>query len=129
MKTIPSRDKTSARSSRSARVQPHAARGNGHSPAPSNGHGVRPEVSAWLKRPKQNLIGGRWTPCASGKLFDVLNPADASLLSRVPDSQAADIDRAVAAARKAFESGPWRRMTPSERGKMLWRVGDLLLKH
>lgn len=129
MKTSSSREKTPGRSQRNSRLQARSAHGNGHTPADGNGHGVRPEVAAWLSRPKHNLIAGRWVPCASGKLFDVFNPADASLLSRVPDSKAEDIDRAVRAARQAFESGPWRRMTPSERGKMLWRVGDLLLKH
>jgi phenylacetaldehyde dehydrogenase len=86
-------------------------------------------VVAWLSRPKHNLIAGRWVPSIAGNLFDVLNPADASVLCRVPEGRAEDIDRAVQAARQAFESGPWRRMTPSERGKLIWRVGDLLLKH
>jgi phenylacetaldehyde dehydrogenase len=129
MKTISSREKTPARTSKHHRAQTHTPQGNGHAAPRGNGHGVHPEIAAWLNRPKHNLIGGRWVPAASGKLFDVVNPADASLLSRVPDSRAEDIDRAVAAARRAFESSPWRRMTPSERGKMLWRVGDLLLKH
>jgi len=61
--------------------------------------------------------------------FDVLNPADASLLARVPDSNSEDINRAVAAARRAFEAGSWRQMTPSERGRIIWRIGDLLLAH
>ncbi|HLH55189.1 MAG TPA: aldehyde dehydrogenase family protein [Verrucomicrobiae bacterium] len=127
MKTISSRAKKSE-GSRASRLRPNSGNGNGQA---SHGSGLSAgsEVSAWLARPKKNLIGGAWVPCASGKLFDVLNPADASLLSRVPDSQAEDIDRAVRAARKAFEGGPWRTMTPSERGKLLWRVGDLLLQH
>jgi phenylacetaldehyde dehydrogenase len=129
MKTIPSREKTPSRSHRTNRPQTHPARHNGHGAAQGNGHGVHPEVAAWLRRPKHNLIGGRWVPSLSGKVFDVLNPADASLLTRVPDSRGEDIDRAVAAARKAFESSSWRRMTPSDRGKLLWRIGDLLLKH
>ncbi|MCX8090252.1 MAG: aldehyde dehydrogenase family protein, partial [Verrucomicrobiae bacterium] len=55
--------------------------------------------------------------------------ADGSVIARVPDSDKEDINRAVAAARRAFESGPWRRMTPSERGKLIWRIGDLILQH
>jgi phenylacetaldehyde dehydrogenase len=125
MKTIHSHQKSPARPDKHARRSTVTHNGNGHS---SQG-GVRPEVAAWLKRPKHNLVGGRWVAAASGKQFDVLNPADASLLARVPDSTAEDIQRAVAAARQAFENGPWRRMTPSERGKLLWRVGELLLKH
>ncbi len=90
---------------------------------------VSPALEAWLKKPKQNLIGGKWTPAASGKLFDVFNPADASVIARVPDSDKEDITRAVAAARRAFEFGSWRKMTPSERGKLVWRIGDLILQN
>lgn len=90
---------------------------------------MRPEVAAWLAKPKQNLVNGRWVSAASGKLFNVLNPADASRLTQVPDSDREDINRAVSSARKAFGSGPWRRMTPSERGKVLWRIGELILKY
>ncbi|HEY3914309.1 MAG TPA: aldehyde dehydrogenase family protein [Verrucomicrobiae bacterium] len=90
---------------------------------------MNPAVAAWLKKPKHNLIGNKWAPAASGKTFEVFNPADGSVISRVPDSSSETIDRAVAAARSAFEAGPWLRMTPSERGKMLWRVGDLLLQN
>src|SRR5204862_3123051 len=60
---------------------------------------------------------------------DVFNPADGSVIARVPESDREDINRAVAAARLAFESGPWPSMTPSERGKLLWRSGDLILEH
>jgi phenylacetaldehyde dehydrogenase len=129
MKSIPSRGKAPVGSSRHNRVQSHSAGGNGHSSAQGNERSAGPQVSQWLSRAKLNLIGGKWVPSASGKRFDVLNPADASLLTRVPDSGAEDIDRAVRAARKAFESGPWRRMTPSERGRLLWKIGDLLLEH
>src|SRR5450755_3964230 len=90
---------------------------------------ISPRVAAWLKKPKQNLIGGKWARAASGKLFDVFNPADASVMARVPDSGKEDINRAVSAARRAFESGPWRRLTPSERGKLIWKVGDLILQN
>jgi phenylacetaldehyde dehydrogenase len=110
---------------------------NGHGNGKANGKsghsssltGVSATVKDWLKKPKQNLINGKWVPAASGKLFDVYNPADGSVISRVPDSDKEDINRAVAAARKAFETGPWRKMTPSERGKLVWRVGELVLKH
>ena len=103
--------------------------GNGHTPASRSGPAILPEVAAWLGRPKHNLIGGKWVPAASGKAFDVFNPADASVIARVPDSEREDISRAVAAARRAFDSGPWRRMTPSERGRLVWRIGDLILEH
>lgn len=86
-------------------------------------------MASWLKRPKLNLIGGKWVPAASGKTFDVFDPAEASVVARVPDSDKEDIGRAVAAARRAFESGPWRRLTSSERGRLIWRIGDLILEH
>ncbi len=104
-------------------------RGNGSTPDEPSAPTPREEVAAWLARPKHNLIAGQWVPAASGKTFDVLNPADASLLARVPDSDREDVTRAVSAARHAFEAGPWRRLSPSERGRLLWKVGDLILAH
>src|SRR5436309_4128805 len=127
MKTISSRQRTirPAKTNRSRRA---SYGGNGHGAAKA-APGISRGVASWLARPKQNLIGGKWVPAASGKTFDVFNPADASVIARVPNSEQEDINRAVTAARRAFESGPWRRMTPSERGKLLWRIGDLILEH
>jgi phenylacetaldehyde dehydrogenase len=68
-------------------------------------------------------------PAVSGRTFDTINPADGTRLTSVAHGQEADINLAVKAAREAFENGPWRKMSPSERGKMLHRVGDLILKH
>ena len=121
---------TTIASSPSTKTATRDYRGNG-SGKPAVRKTVRPDprVAAWLKKPKRNLIAGKWVPAASGKMFDVVNPADASVLARVPDGEKEDIDRAVAAARRAFEAGPWGRLTPSERGRMIWRVGDLLLEH
>ena len=127
MKTIttsPRRLHTSAVKSR-----PNGSHGNGQKPARRATPVISSGVVSWLKRPKLNLIGGKWVSAASGKTFDVFNPADASVIARVPDSDKEDINRAVAAARRAFESGPWRRLTPSERGKLIWRIGDLILEH
>jgi phenylacetaldehyde dehydrogenase len=86
-------------------------------------------VSRWLSAKKQNLIDGKWVPAVSGKTFEVYNPADGSVIARTPDSDREDINRAVTAARRAFEAGPWQRLTPSERGKLLWRIGDAILEH
>jgi phenylacetaldehyde dehydrogenase len=107
----------------------HAHGGNGHGagtkamPAPSR------TLASWLAKPKLNLIAGKWVPAVSGQAFAVHNPADGSVICRVPDSGQPDINLAVAAARRAFEEGPWRRLTPCERGKLLWRLGDLVLQH
>ena len=99
------------------RLRANTLGGNGHRPRPSAKPAIGRELAAWLARPKRNLIAGEWAAAASGQTFDVFNPADAAVIARVPDSGSEDINRAVRAARKAFDSGPWRRMTPSERGK------------
>ena len=77
---------------------------------------------------KQMLIDGKWLDADSGKHFESRNPATGELLATVAEGDAEDINRAVAAARKAFE-GPWSRMTPSQRGRIIWRIGDLILEH
>ena len=83
-------------------------------------------VRQFLSQPKKALINGKWQAAQSGKTFEVLNPATGELIARVADCEKADVDQAVAAARKAFDSGPWRRLLPAERGKILWKIGDLI---
>ena len=68
------------------------------------------------------LIDGEAVPAASGRTFDVMNPATGEVMARVPDAQAADVDRAVAAARRAFEG--WRDVTAQERGRILLRLAE-----
>jgi aldehyde dehydrogenase (NAD+) len=77
--------------------------------------------------PGRLLIGGEWRE-GGGKGFDTLNPATGEVLTRVADASPADVDAAVAAARKAFDdlAGPWRKMTASERGRVLWKLADLI---
>jgi phenylacetaldehyde dehydrogenase len=77
--------------------------------------------------PKRLLIGGKWVEAASGQTFETVNPATGEPLAQIAKGEAMDIDLAVAAARGAFESGPWRTMTPSDRGRIIWRIGDLIL--
>lgn len=86
-------------------------------------------VNKFLKNPGKLLINGEWVNASSGKTFDVINPATEEVLAKVAEGDKTDIDHAVNAARKAFESGPWHNMTPSERGKLLWRLADLLEEH
>ena len=86
-------------------------------------------VASFLSKPKQLLIDGKWVNAASGKTFAVLNPATTEQIASVAEGDKADIDKAVKAARKAFESGPWPSMAKSERGRLLHRVGDLILKY
>jgi phenylacetaldehyde dehydrogenase len=87
------------------------------------------DVEAFVAAPRQLFINGQWADAASGKTFETLNPATGETLAHVAEGDAEDIDRAVRAARKAFEHGPWSRMTPSERGRIIWRIGDLILEH
>jgi phenylacetaldehyde dehydrogenase len=75
------------------------------------------------------LIGGDWVAAASGQTFETLDPATGEVLASVARGSSEDIDRAVKTARAAFESGPWRRMSPSERGRAIHRLGDLILEH
>jgi acyl-CoA reductase-like NAD-dependent aldehyde dehydrogenase len=77
------------------------------------------------------LIGGEWRDATGGKTFDTINPATAEVLTTVAEASAADVDAAVQAARKAFDdpSGPWRKMSASERGRLLWKIGDLVEQH
>ena len=81
-------------------------------------------VSAFLDEKHGLLIGGRWVPAASGESFAVENPAREQRIAEVARGGPEDIDRAVAAARHAFEEGPWSRMNPSERGRLLWTLAD-----
>ena len=87
------------------------------------------DVEAFVAAPQQLFINGQWADAASGKTFETLNPATGETLAHVAEGGAEDIDRAVRAARKAFDHGPWSRMTPSERGRIIWRIGDLILEH
>jgi phenylacetaldehyde dehydrogenase len=86
-------------------------------------------VEEFIGAPRQLFIDGQWADAASGKTFETPNPATGETLARVAEGDAEDINRAVRAARRAFEDGPWSRMTPSERGRIIWRIGDLILEH
>jgi phenylacetaldehyde dehydrogenase len=80
----------------------------------------------FLGRAGKLLINGQWKAAQSGKTFEVFNPADGESIAHCAAGDKADIDAAVRAARTAFESGPWSRTSPSQRGRMLWKLGDLL---
>jgi phenylacetaldehyde dehydrogenase len=86
-------------------------------------------VEEFIAAPRQMFINGQWADAASGKTFETPDPATGQTLARVAEGDAEDIDRAVRAARAAFEEGPWSRMTPSERGRIVWKIGDLILEH
>ena len=79
--------------------------------------------------PGRLLIDGQWTDAS--KSFDTTNPATGEVLTQIAEASAGDVDRAVVAARRAFEDrkGPWRKMSASERGRLIWHLADLLEKN
>ena len=90
--------------------------------------GVLETVRRQLK-PEKLWINGRREDAAGGGTIDVMNPATGERITTVPDGGAADIDRAVAAARESFERKSWRGLDPSKREKILWNIGEALLAH
>ncbi len=92
---------------------------------------VQPDssVTGFVSKTGKLLINGKWVDAASGKTFATYNPATGEVLANVAAGDKEDIDRAVKAARAAFEIGPWSKISPSERGRLLWKLADLLEKH
>jgi aldehyde dehydrogenase (NAD+) len=80
-------------------------------------------------RQTKMLIDGKWVDAVSGKTFETINPATGEAIAHVAEGDKADVDRAVKAARKAFESGPWKKMTARERGRLLYKLADLIEKN
>ena len=87
---------------------------------------VKPDVQI---KYTQCLIDGQWVPAASGKTFETINPATGDVIAQVAEGDAADVDKAVKAARKAFESGPWQKMSATQRGQLMFKLADLIEKH
>ncbi len=87
------------------------------------------QIRTFVGKPRKMLIGAQWLEAASGKTFPTYNPATGEVLAQVAEGHRVDIDKAVIAARNAFESGPWRRLTASERGRLIWKLADLLEFH
>jgi phenylacetaldehyde dehydrogenase len=86
-------------------------------------------AAAFLATDHKLLIDGKWVAAKSGETFSVEDPATEEVIAHVPAGDKADIDAAVAAARRAFEAGPWSRILPGDRSRMVWRLGDLLEQH
>jgi aldehyde dehydrogenase (NAD+) len=76
------------------------------------------------------LINNKWVDAASGKTFPTINPSTGEPIAQVAEADAADVDKAVGAAREAFEKGPWRKkMSASQRGALMNRLADLIEKN
>ena len=86
------------------------------------------EVSAKLHR-YQTYIDGEWVDASSGKTFETFDPYSGRPWALIPECDETDVGRAVEAAQRAFESGPWPAMTPTARGKMMRRIASLIEKH
>src|SRR3954447_15292194 len=84
----------------------------------------------FVSRTHGMLIGGEWVPAASGETFETLDPATGSPIASVPAAGVEDIDRAVAAARKAFDEGSaWRSAPAPQRALLIHRLADLIEAH
>src|SRR5262249_19948070 len=87
---------------------------------------LRSDVKNFVAKQRPLLIDGKFVASASGKTFPTYDPSTGEILAQVAEGDREDIERAVRAARRAFDSGPWPTMTASERGRLLWKLPDLL---
>src|ERR1700733_13274217 len=83
-------------------------------------------ASAFVTSEHKMYIDGKFTSASAGKTFAVYNPATGEEICQVPEGDHVDVDRAVRAARRAFDGGAWRDISPSKRGQLLYRLGGLL---
>lgn len=87
---------------------------------------LAPETKSFLGKDLKILIGANWADPSSDSAIDVINPADETAIGRIADAAAEDVDRAVMAARKAFDEGPWPHMKPGERALLLNRIANAM---
>lgn len=87
---------------------------------------ARPPAAAAQPAETQLHIGGKWLPACDGGTFPVINPAREEVLARVAAAKPADVDAAVRAARAQFDGGEWSKMDGVERGRLLYRLADLI---
>jgi len=86
-------------------------------------------VRRFLDRAGKILIHGQWRSAQAGRTFEVFDPATGEVIAHCAAGEEADIDAAVQSARHAFEAGAWSRLTPSERGRLIWKLADLVECH
>jgi phenylacetaldehyde dehydrogenase len=90
---------------------------------------IDPKIREFVTSKRGLLIDGKWVDAQSGRTFPVYNPATGEVLDECAAGEKADIDLAVKAARRAFEQGPWSRITPGQRGRLIWKLADLIESH
>ncbi|KAK5608200.1 Mitochondrial 10-formyltetrahydrofolate dehydrogenase [Crenichthys baileyi] len=82
-----------------------------------------------VNMPHQCFIDGKFEDAENGKTYNTINPTDGSVICKVSYASVGDVDRAVAAAKEAFDNGPWGRMNPRDRGSLLYKLADLMEEH
>src|SRR5579872_3334377 len=87
---------------------------------------LQEKTAGFLAQTHGLFINNEWVEPQSGKTIDVINPATGKVFAKAAAGGASDIDRAVRAARTAFEAGPWPTMPPVERSKLLWKLADVI---
>src|ERR1700732_492744 len=87
------------------------------------------KIRDFMTSSRRLLIDGKWVDAKSGQTFPVYNPASGEVMHQCAAGDKADIDLAVKAARRAFEEGPWSRLTHGQRGKLIWKLADLIEEH
>ena len=90
---------------------------------------IDPKIREFVTSKRGLLIDGKWVDAQSGRTFSVYNPATGEVLDECAAGEKADIDLAVKAARRAFELGPWSRMTAGRRCQLIWKLADLIESH
>ncbi|MBL3644408.1 aldehyde dehydrogenase family protein [Peribacillus frigoritolerans] len=90
---------------------------------------LNPRVQEFLKGTKKLLINGEFVEAVSGKTFETLDPSNGKVLAVVSEAGPEDVDKAVKAARTAFDNGPWKKMSASERSRLIYKLADLMEEH
>ncbi|WP_338754289.1 aldehyde dehydrogenase family protein [Bacillus sp. FJAT-52991] len=90
---------------------------------------VSPRVKEFLKGTKKLFINGKWVESASGRTFETYNPATGEVLAVVSEAMEQDIEQAVQAARRAFDGGPWSKMSAAERSRLIYLLADKMEEH
>ncbi len=91
--------------------------------------GLGAAAAAFITRTGRLLIDGQWVPAASGKVFDTIDPATEKVITQLAEGDREDVDRAVRAARRAFDDSDWSRMRPAGRERLLLKLADLIETH
>lgn len=86
-------------------------------------------TKSFLARSHRLLVGGDWIAASGGEPISVINPADGKAICEIGEASASDVDKAVSAARKAFETGPWPAMKPGTRSLLMMRLADMMERH